>query len=313
MAQTSMVTDKPMVEELTSFYSEGVKLDASFFWPGEGNVAADKPVFIICSGFTGLKSIHPARYSRFFTRMGYPCFGFDYRGFEKSEGERKRVLLEEQIEDIVHAVSYVSSHPKTVGRPIILMGWGMAGGMIFESARLLLENDKINLKALVAANGFYNAIRVQKALRGKEGWQEFGNWLQEARSKAAVSGEVPEVDPFRVYPLDPVSEEYVNRVLRAVPGYNEGAQVRLNFADSLLRFAPENNLDTFEKIPLLIVHGDQNALHPVSEAESLYKKYPGPKKLHWVPEAGHTEWMLDENQKFQDLVVAIDRWVRELK
>ena len=95
---------------------------------------------------------------RFFTRLGYPCFAFDYRGFEASEGtvakvefsskapyirflishvhpptgERKKVLLEEQIEDIVNAVSFCHAHPKTKGHPIILMGWGMAGGMILE-------------------------------------------------------------------------------------------------------------------------------------------------------------------------------------
>lgn len=305
--QMNMVTGKPMIEEPAFFYSGGCKLDASFFWPAEGEVPADKPVFVICSGFTGLKSIHPARYSRFLTRMGYPCFGFDYRGFEKSGGERKRVLLEEQVEDIVHAVSYVMNHPQTAGRPVILMGWGMAGGMVLEAARLTPP-----LKALVAANGFYNAVRVQKALRGKAGWLEFWGWLQTERANAAVSGEVPEVDPFRVYPLDPVSEEYVNRVLRAVPGYNEGAQVKLNFADSLLRFAPENNLDHLKETPLLLVHGDQNALHPVAEAESLHEKYPGPKTMYWVPEAGHTEWMLDDNLKFQHLVAEIDAWVREL-
>lgn len=37
-----------------------------------------------------------------------------------------------------------------------------------------------------------------------------------------MTDKLPEVDPFEIYPLDPVSEEYVNRVLRAVPGYNEG-------------------------------------------------------------------------------------------
>jgi fermentation-respiration switch protein FrsA (DUF1100 family) len=47
--------------------------------------------------------------------------------------------------------------------------------------------------------------------------------------------------------------------------------------------------------PIFIAHGDQNALHPVEEAKSLYEKYPGPKQLYWIPNAGHTEWMLDES------------------
>lgn len=121
-----------------------------------------------------------------------------------------------------------------------------------------------------------------------------------------MTGKLPEVDPFKIYPLDPVSEEYVDRVLRAVPGYNEGtlyhyihhrmfmwchgymksnlisfqsffegAQVRLDFADSLIRFAPENSLEHLQDIPLLVVHGEINELHPVAEPISLLAKYPG--------------------------------------
>ena len=216
---------------------------------------------------------------------------------------------------------------------------------------------------------------------------------------------MPQVDPFKIYPLDPVSEEYVNRVLRAVPGYNEGssflvlslffmffstlvftpyavyhhssyhsycsmcmcmcayvcvcqwwnigAQVRLDFADSLLRFAPEHNLDHLHNTPLLVVHGEKNELHPVAEPISLLAKYPGtcthqdnnPKyqfififfiqlmpfilntnlwlityifyhkghtDVYWVPQGGHTEWMLDDNEKFQDVVRNVDAWVKGL-
>ena len=50
--------------------------------------------------------------------------------------------------------------------------------------------------------------------------------------KAAITGKLPEVDPFKIYPLDPVSEEYVNRVLRAVPGYNEGTYISMNIISS---------------------------------------------------------------------------------
>lgn len=305
-------TEEKMVSIPTCFHSGSCKLDANFYLPrkceADGEVK-DKsiPLFIVCSGFTGLNSIHPSRYSRFLTRLGYPCFAFDYRGFEASEGERKKVLLEEQIEDIVNAVSFCYAHQVTKGHPIILMGWGMAGGMILEASRLTPK-----LKGLISANGFFNSPRVQKALRGEKKNKEFLDWLEEERGKAAITGKLPEVDPFKIYPLDPVSEEYVNRVLRAVPGYNEGAQVRLDFADSLIRFAPENQLDHLHDTPLLVVHGEINELHPVAEPMSLLAKYPGQSDVYWVPEAGHTEWMLDDNEKFQNVVRNVDAWAKSL-
>ena len=60
------------------------------------------------------------------------CYRFYY-----NIGERKKVLLEEQIEDIVNAVSFCYAHQVTKGHPIILMGWGMAGCMILEGRYLI--------------------------------------------------------------------------------------------------------------------------------------------------------------------------------
>ena len=60
-----------------------------------------------------------------------------------------------------------------------------------------------------------------------------------------------------------------------------GAQVRLDFADSLIRFAPENQLDHLHDTPLLVVHGEINELHPVAEPMSLLAKYPG-SALHYT-------------------------------
>ena len=291
-----------MREEPAQFYSDGFKLDASYWWP-EGE-DTDKPLCLINSGYTGLKKIHPERFARFLTKKGYPCFGFDYRGFENSEGDRQRILLEDQISDIAHAISFLSAR----GRPLVVLGWAMSSGMILEATRVTAKP-----KGLVMLNGFYNAQRVQKAVRGEEGWNEFWSWLQAERGKAAGSGEFPLVDPFRIYPLDPVSKTYVDSVLRATSGYNAGAdRVRLSFADSLLSFAPEHRLDHLADVPILIAHGDQNALHPTVEAETLHRLYPGPKELHWIKGGGHTEWMTDDNPIFLRLVDKLYEWLGRL-
>lgn len=299
-----MNTSPYMIEENVHFFSNGYELDASFYWP-RNKIAADVPVLIICSGFTGLKNIHPARFARFLTQLGYPCFGFDYRGFGKSEGNRKLILLEEQTADIAHAVSFVSKYTKTSNRPIILIGWGMAGGMILEAARLSPQ-----VKALITINGFYDAQRVQKFRRGPKKWKAFLNWLQKENDKATVSGNLPDVDPFYIYPLDTATEEYTDRVLRGISGY-DGLMVNVNFANSLLSFAPERRLDHLVDTPILIVHGEKNSLHPIEEAKSLFEKYPGPKTLIWIRNVGHIEWMSDPI--LDDLMEQIHEWIKGLK
>ena len=287
--------------EATSFYSERLKLDAAFFLPEQGEEDSTRPLVVTCSGFMGLKDIHPARFGRALTALGYTCFGFDYRGFAKSEGEPGRVLLEEQISDIANAAAYASTHPNANGGRILLMGWGMGGGLVLEAARLIPR-----IAGLVCMNGFYNGKRVQKMLRGYSDYVAFLERTAAARAAASKSGEVVDVDPFSIYPLDPQSEGYVDGTLRLVPEF--GGLVKPMLADSLLRFAPDTNLDDLSHIPLLIAHGERNFLHPPNEAESLYKAYPGPKELFWLRDAGHTEWMDDAHPTFHKLVATIDTW-----
>ena len=288
-----------MIEHQQSFFSDGVRLAGTFYFPD--TVEPGRPVLLFCSGFMGLKRIHPERFARFFVPRGYPCFGFDYRGFGDSDGAPGAVLVEEQVRDIANAVACVRAEPRLAGRKLVLGGWGMGGGLVLEAARL------VTVDALICVNGFYDAVRVQRRLRGEPGWQAFLAKLAAMRGEASRSGVVPQVDPFDIYPLDAVTQTYVDDVLRRVPGF--GGSVHLGFADSLLSFAPQGKLAALEQIPLLIAHGDGNALHPPEEAERLHAAYPGTKELYWLAGAGHTEWMLDDHPLFKRLAERLAAWV----
>jgi pimeloyl-ACP methyl ester carboxylesterase len=249
----------------------------------------------------GLNGIHPKRLARALTPLGYACFGFDYRGFGKSEGEHGRVLLEEQISDIANAAAFASSHPLANGRRTILVGWGMGGGLVLEAARLIPR-----VVGLICLNGFYNGKRVQKLVRGYDGWLGFLKQIDRARAKAVKSSEIEDVEPFTIYPIDSEASAYVESVLKRHPDF--GGKVRPMLADSLLRFCPEQNLEDLSRVPILIVHGESNRMHPPTEAESLYRNYPGPKEILWLWKSGHTEWMKDDHPTFQKLIININSW-----
>ncbi len=289
-----------MLEKSVSFISDNIKLDGSFYIPDSGE-DLDKPVFIVCSGYTGMKEIHPARFARFFTKDGYTSFGFDYRGFGKSEGVVNKVLIEEQIRDIANAITYVNSvYPN---RKIVVAGWGMSGGMILEAAKLV----KDLISGLVCMNGFYNNIRVQKELRGEEGFKDYKEWLHEQRVKNVNAKGEKDFDPFDIYPLDQISREYVFSELVKTKGY--GIRADFDFADSLMLFNCENDLTHLSNTPVLIAHGAKNRLHPITEAKSIFEKYPSAdKELFLLEDGGHTEWMLDTNPKFIEFASKISSW-----
>ena len=292
-----------MIEQKIKFYSDGYQLDGAFF-TDENNSDPAQPVVIVCSGFTGQKNIHPERYARAWTPRGYTVFGFDYRGFGESEGTRERVILEEQVRDIAAAVAVVRQRADEEGRKVVLAGWGMAGGLILDAYRLC----EGQVDALVAMNGFYDAVRVQKALRGEHGWKEFKAFMAKERLRLALGGEKQGIDPFDIYPLDPISREYVFTELVKAPGY--GVTSDFDFADSLISFKPESHLDErFSTVPMMIAHGAENDLHPITEPKALYAAYPGPKSLFLLENAGHTEWMLDDDPRFIQFSSTLADWM----
>ncbi|MFQ3789973.1 alpha/beta hydrolase [Halomonas sp. A29] len=293
-----------MNSESVSIISDGLRLDGSYYWE-ESSLKKETPLVIVCSGFTGLKRIHPERFARYLTKQGFMTFGFDYRGFGDSEGERGKVLLEEQVRDIANVVAVVSNRARNEGRKLVLAGWGMGGGLVLDA----YQHAEELIDGLISMNGFFDAVRVQKALRGELGWKQFRAFMNEERRYLAQGGEPREIDPFDIYPLDEISRGYVDEVLRKTPGY--GLTSVLDFADSLIAFCPEAHIDErYANTPLLIAHGAENDLHPVSEARSLYATYPGPKSLYLLPEGGHTEWMLDDDPKFQTFASHVADWLQ---
>ncbi len=294
-----------MRTEPATFYSDGLKLSGAFFLPDEMDESTPRPLVIPCSGFTGLMKIHPARFARFLTQRGLMCFGFDYRGFAESEGERGRVVLDEQVRDIIHATSFAEADPRVDRDRIILLGWGMGAGLVIDAARELL-----GVLGLIAVNGFYDGKRVQIAHRGPTDYLAFRDHAREQFTRRARGGKADRGDPFYFYPLDPQSRTYVDNVLRQFDKYDT-ADYSAELADSLLRWNPEAYAPHM-RTPLLIAHATRNALHPYTEAEYLFSAYGGPKELHWIYDAGHTEWMLDDNEKFQALGRKIVAWIEGL-
>lgn len=295
-----------MIEQTVGFYSDGAYLDGTLYFPARPVSALDgadsrKPLVLTCSGFLGLKDIHPARFARSLTRRGYPCFGFDYRGFGKSDPPGT-ASPQQQALDIADALSYLSEHPDTRNRQIVTIGWGMGAGLLIDALRITPISS-----ALITINGFYNWARLQEKVRGADGWAAYKSWLFKVRARAAESGNSPQIEPFFMYPLDSQTQVYVDDVLYRFPGF--GGKVPLGFATSMMLFAPDDNLSHLKNVPVLIVHGAQNELHPPSEAQHLYDAYPGPKTLHWLPDAGHTEWMFDDHPRFEALAGQIDEWI----
>ncbi|RBP85485.1 X-Pro dipeptidyl-peptidase-like protein, partial [Cytobacillus firmus] len=143
-----------MQERQISFYSEGFKLDGTIYLPDDYQQGEKRPAIIPNSGYQGFNEFYPRLFARNLTELGYVCLGFDYRGFAGSEGQQGRVILDEQVQDVRNAITFLQTQDEVNPENIGLIGWGMGASNVVRVAAA----DK-RVKAVAALNGFYNGER----------------------------------------------------------------------------------------------------------------------------------------------------------
>ncbi len=190
-----------------SFYSEGCKLNGTLYLPDDYRVGERRPAIIPNSGYQGLDEIYPRLFAQALTKVGYVCLGFDYRGFGKSEGEYGRVLIDEQVQDIRNAISFLELQDEVDPDRIGLIGWGMAGA----NAILAAEQDQ-RVKAVAGLNGFYNGERWLRSIYSYVDWINILAVVKEDRARRVTTGKSKMEETFTYYPLDPATNDYVKKI-----------------------------------------------------------------------------------------------------
>ncbi len=284
------------------FYSDGVRLEGILQLPGSFQGRQRLPVVLLCSGFQGLKELIPAKLWEPFTAAGYACFSFDYRGFGTSDGERGRVLPEEQIEDIQNAITFLQQQPELDSERIGLVGWGLAGGLVVQAAA---EDPRV--KAVASLSGVGDAGRAVRASRTYADWLALQDRIEADRLERVMTGHSKLVSPWEVVPLDPDTNQNVQEDMYG--NHDQfGVEVSLLSAESYYAFHPEQVASLISPRPLLIVHGQRNALHPIDEARSLYAHAKEPKKLIEIPAGNHLNWIQPGDPLYKEIIPQIINW-----
>jgi hypothetical protein len=283
------------------FFSGRLRLDADLHLPDTDPGGAPPPVVIACSGYQGLKVIHPQRFARALNPLGYAVLAFDYRGFGLSEGERGRLAPQDWAEDVRAAVDRLSAADEVDAGRIGLLGWGLGGGVVVQSAA-----DDPRVRAVACVNGIADGARSTRAMHDPATWSALLDRVEADRGRRALGGRSEITSPWDVVrlDLDTATDGYVGEELYKAPGF--GAGVTLESADLLLRFRPQDVVHRIAPRPLMIVHGERNRLHVPEEAREMYERAGEPRELVFLPGAGHTEWMYDDHPTFRGLVSRLD-------
>lgn len=286
-----------------AFFSERCRLDADLHLPAGTGPSDAAPVVVVSSGYQGLKVIHPERFARALTPLGYAVLAFDYRGFGWSEGERGRLVPQEWVEDLRSAVDRVAGSGLVDPDRIGLLGWGMGGGVVVAEA-----SEDPRVRAVAAVNCISDGERSTRGMHDEDSWSRLVERIGADRARRATTGRSEITSPWDIVrlDLDERTDGYVDTELYKAPGFGSG--VTLESADRLLRFSPERVVDRLAGRPLLVVHGADNRLHRLEEAQRLYDLASDPKRLVVLEGTGHTEWMFDEHPTFRRVVGILDEF-----
>lgn len=288
------------------FYSDGIRLEGLLQVPDGTPPDGHWPVVLLCSGFQGLKELIPAKLWGPFADAGYACFTFDYRGFGTSDGVRGRVLLEEQVEDVRNAITFVQQFPEIDPGRVGLLGWGLGGGVVIQAGA---EDGRARVVACL--NGVGDAGRAVRDSRPYADWLGVQDQINEDRVQRVLTGTSRRVSPWVVVPLDPVTRLNVEEDMYGNHAAFGQDDVTLQSAESYYAFTPELVVDRISPRPLLIVHGERNVLHPIDEARSLYEKAREPKTLIEVPEGHHLDWIQPGDPLYAPTMARILDWFHQ--
>lgn len=279
-----------MIEKETTFFSEGSRLKATLYYPDDLPGDGPHPAIIVNSGYQGFNEFYPKMFAKQLTQRGYVCLGFDYRGFADSEGEKGTVLIEQQVEDIRNAITFMQAQEDVDDSRLGLVGWGMG------AANVVLAGGKSgNVAGVAALNGFYNGERWLQSIHTYDEWTRIVDEVRQDRMQRVLEGESRLADTFEHYPLDPATEDYVGKELSQVYGF--GHPTRIQFTESIMDLNVEKVVADLAPVPLFIGHGSRNTLHPFIEAASLFAAASSPKTLYTI-DGRHNDFMFVDHPEF---------------
>jgi dipeptidyl aminopeptidase/acylaminoacyl peptidase len=252
------------------FFSEGERISALWRTPdaAEGRLRA----IVQGPGWLGLKDAKLyVRYHEALTEAGYGVLVIDYRGFGDSGGARE-LSPRLQLEDLVNAVTYLTTRDDVDADAIGTFGSGGTGG---GNAILLAAADP-RVRAVVSQVPVADGRDWLHRMRSESDWLAFLAALEEDRKLRVTAGEGRRVHP-REEIMVPTAERRKTVVKSDVDDRIPTA-VWLAAADAILDYRPLDGARTLTT-PLLVFGVEGDATTPTDHAVALYEAARGPRRL----------------------------------
>jgi dipeptidyl aminopeptidase/acylaminoacyl peptidase len=254
-----------------AFYSEGDRIAALWRTPddGEGPFRA----IVQGPGWLGLKDAKLyVRYHEALTAAGFAVLVFDYRGFGDSEGDRSVLSPRLQLQDLVNAVTYLTTRDDVEADAIGVFGSGGTGG---GNAVVLAAHDP-RIRAAVSQLPVADGRDWLHRMRQEHEWLSFLRGLEDDRRERVTTGKGRLVHP-REEIMVPTPERRATNIKADVDTKIPTA-ISLSSAEEILEYRPVEEAARLTT-PLMVIGVEGDATTPTDHAVALYEAAKGPRQL----------------------------------
>jgi dipeptidyl aminopeptidase/acylaminoacyl peptidase len=252
------------------FFSEGERISA--LWRTPDAPAPKLRAILQGPGWLGLKDAKLyVRYHEALTEAGYGVLVIDYRGFGDSGGARE-LSPKVQLEDLVNAVTYLTTREDVDADAIGCFGTGGTGG---GNAFLLAHADE-RVRAIVSQVPVADGKDWLHRMRSESDWLAFLHALEADRRARVTSGQGRRVHP-REEIMVPTAERRTTTVKADVDD-RIPSEVSLAAADEILAYSPLKAAAELTT-PALVIGVEGDATTPTDHAHALYQALKGPRQL----------------------------------
>jgi dipeptidyl aminopeptidase/acylaminoacyl peptidase len=289
-----------MREEQVSFYSEGQRVAGLLRLPDAVEVGP-YPAIVQGPGWLQLKEAkRNPPYHRAFTEAGFAVLVIDFRGFGGSEGDRRDLLPDRWLEDLVNAVTYLTTRPDVDARAIGTFGSGSTGGG--NVVRLLAADPRV--RCGVAQSPISDGGDWLRRMRREYEWFELLARLDDDRRTRVATGEGAMVHPRSGIMV--TTPERAKRESRADVEDKHVQEVSLRSAEAIIGYRP---IDVADRVSRLLVIGvEDDPVTPTDHATALYERAQAPKRL--IMQGATTHYAAYD--QYADITIpAMIDWYRE--
>jgi dipeptidyl aminopeptidase/acylaminoacyl peptidase len=270
-----------MREEKVSFYSEGELVSGILRLPDAG-VPGPYPVIVQGPGWLQVKEAkRNLPYHQAFVSAGFAAFVIDFRGFGESGGSRADLLPHRWIEDLVNAVTYLTTRPEIDPYAIGTFGSGSTGG----GNAIMLPAADPRVRVAVSQNPISDGADWLRRMRREYEWYEFLARLREDAVSRVTTGKGEMVHPrVGIMVTTPERQARDKRENTQSSHLNE---VSLRSAEAIMAYRP---IDVIGSVRALLVVGvEDDPVTPTDHSIDLYEAAPAPKKLIMQGRTTHYE------------------------